>query len=151
MKGHKITDSKQALKFIFAGKSVVTFVNTKTENRFTFKVKQAKDSNLFFVSVLTNPDQYTYIGTCIEGNYKHGKKSNIKSDSQSVKVFEYMIARLMNNTLPDFLEVWHEGFCGKCGKRLTVPSSIITGIGPDCIKRLSKSDKRDKFLELILA
>lgn len=151
MKGHKITDSKQALKFIFAGKSVVTFVNTNTGNRFTFKVKQAKDSNLFFVSVLTNPDQYTYVGTCIEGNYKHGKKSNIKSDSQSVKVFEYMIARLMNNTLTDFLEVWHEGFCGKCGKRLTVPSSIITGIGPDCIKRLSKSDKRDKFLELILA
>ena len=72
MKGHKIIDSKQALKFIFAGKSVVTFVNTKTENRFTFKVKQAKDSNLFFVSVLTNPDQYTYIGTCVEGDYKHG-------------------------------------------------------------------------------
>ena len=151
MKGHKITDTKQALKFIFAGKSVVTFVNTKTGNRFTFKVKQAKDSNLFFVSILTNPDQYTYIGTCIEGNYKHGKKSNINSDSQSVKVFEYMITRLMSNTLPDFLEVWHEGFCGKCGKRLTVPSSIMTGIGPDCIKRLSKSDKRDKFLELILA
>ena len=151
MKGHKITDTKQALKFIFAGKSVVTFVNTKTGNRFTFKVKQAKDSNLFFVSILTNPDQYTYIGTCIEGNYKHGKKSNINSDSQSVKVFEYMITRLMGNTLPDFLEVWHEGFCGKCGKRLTVPSSIVTGIGPDCIKRLSKSDKRDKFLELILA
>jgi len=151
MKGHKITDTKQALKFIFAGKSVVTFVNTKTGNRFTFKVKQAKDSNLFFVSILTNPDQYTYIGTCIEGNYKHGKKSNINSDSQSVKVFEYMITRLMSNTLPDFLEVWHEGFCGKCGKRLTVPSSIVTGIGPDCIKRLSKSDKRDKFLELILA
>jgi hypothetical protein len=150
MKGYKITDTKQALKFIFAGKSVVTFVNTKTGNRFTFKVKQAKDSNLFFVSILTNPDQYTYIGTCIEGNYKHGKKSNINSDSQSVKVFEYMITRLMSNTLPDFLEVWHEGFCGKCGKRLTVPSSIVTGIGPDCIKRLSKSDKRDKFLELIL-
>jgi hypothetical protein len=64
MKGHKITKTKEALKFIFAGKSVVTFVNTQTGNRFTYKVKQAKDSNLFFVSVLTNPDQYTYIGTC---------------------------------------------------------------------------------------
>lgn len=151
MNGHKITDSKQSLKFIFAGKSVVTFVNTKTGNRFTFKVKQAKDSNLFFISVLTNPDQYTYIGTCIEGNYKHGKKSNINSDAQSVKVFEFMIKRLVTNSLPDFLEVWHEGFCGKCGKRLTVPNSILSGIGPDCIKKLSKSEKRDKFLELILA
>ena len=48
MNGHKITNTKEALKFIFAGKSVVTFVNTKTGNRFTYKVKQAKDSNLFF-------------------------------------------------------------------------------------------------------
>jgi hypothetical protein len=51
MNGHKITNTKEALKFIFAGKSVVTFVNTNTGNRFTYKVKQAKDSNLFFVSV----------------------------------------------------------------------------------------------------
>jgi len=151
MNGHKITNTKEALKFIFAGKSVVTFVNSKTGNRFTFKVKQAKDSNLFFVSVLTNPDVYTYIGTCVEGNYKHGKKSIITQDAQSVKVFEFMIERLKSNDLPDFLEVWHEGFCGKCGKRLTVPSSILNGLGPDCIKKLSKVEKRDKFLELILS
>jgi len=151
MVGHKITETKEALKFMFAGKSIFTFVNTKTNNRFTFKIKQAKDSNLFFVSVLTNPETYTYIGTCIEGNYKHGKKSNISSDAQSVKVFEFMLNRLKSDNLPDFLEVWHEGFCGKCGRRLTVPSSILTGIGPECIKKLSKSDKRDKFLELILS
>jgi hypothetical protein len=151
MVGHKITETKEALKFMFAGKSIFTFVNTKTDNRFTYKIKQAKDSNLFFVSVLTNPETYTYIGTCIEGNYKHGKKSNISSDAQSVKVFEFMLNRLKSDNLPDFLEVWHEGFCGKCGRRLTVPSSILTGIGPECIKKLSKSDKRDKFLELILS
>lgn len=151
MEGHRIIDTKEALKFMFAGKSVFTFINTKTGNRFTFKVKQAKDSNIFFVSVLTNPDVYTYIGTCIEGNYKHGRKSNITKDAQSVKVFEFMLSRLKTDNLPDFLEVWHEGFCGKCGKRLTVPSSISNGLGPDCIKKLSKSEKRDKFLELILA
>lgn len=151
MEGHRIIDTKEALKFMFAGKSVFTFINTKTGNRFTFKVKQAKDSNIFFVSVLTNPDVYTYIGTCIEGNYKHGRKSNITKDAQSVKVFEFMLSRLKADNLPDFLEVWHEGFCGKCGKRLTVPSSISNGLGPDCIKKLSKSEKRDKFLELILA
>lgn len=151
MKGHKITDTKESLKFIFAGKSVVTFLNTKTDNRFTYKVKQAKDSNLFFVSVLTSPDRYTYIGLCVEGKYKHGKKSPITKDAQSVKVFEYMLNKLISGDLPEFLEVWHEGFCGKCGRRLTVPSSILTGIGPECIKKLSKEEKRDKFLELILS
>ena len=151
MNSHKITKSKDALKFMFSGKSIFTFINTQTGNRFTFKIKQAKDSNLFFVSVLTNPDQYTYIGTCIEGKYKHGKKSQISETAQSVKVFKYVLVKLLSDTLPDFIEVWHEGFCGKCGKRLTVPSSILSGIGPDCMKKLSKLEKRDKFLELILS
>ena len=90
IKGNKIIKKKEALKFIFAGKSIVTFLNTNTENRFTYKIKQAKNSNLFFVSVLTSPDVYSYIGICLEGNFKHGKKSNINPDSQSVKVFQYM-------------------------------------------------------------
>jgi len=151
MIGHKINDTKEALKFMFAGKSIFTFINTKTGNRFTYKIKSNKDSNLFFVSVLTNPDNYSYIGTCIEGNYRHGKKSNISPEAQSVKVFQFMLNKLKSNNLPDFLEVWHEGFCGKCGRRLTVPSSILTGIGPECFKTLSKAEKRDKFLELILS
>jgi hypothetical protein len=151
MIGHKINDTREALKFMFAGKSIFTFINTKTGNRFTYKIKSNKDSNLFFVSVLTNPDNYSYIGTCIEGNYKHGKKSNISPEAQSVKVFQFMLNKLKSNNLPDFLEVWHEGFCGKCGRRLTVPSSILTGIGPECFKTLSKAEKRDKFLELILS
>jgi hypothetical protein len=149
MEGRKLKNS-DALKFMFAGKSVVTFMNTNTGNRFTFKIKSAKDSNLFFVSVLTNPDTYTYIGTCIEGNYKHGRKSSISQDTQSVKVFHYVLNKLKANSLADFIEIWHEGHCGKCGKRLTVPSSIENGLGPECIKTLTKMEKRDKFLQLIL-
>jgi hypothetical protein len=136
---------------MFAGNSTATFVNTKTDNRFTFKLKQKKDSNLFFVSVLTSPDVYTYIGTVINGQFKHGRKSKINKDAQSVRVFEYVFKNLLSASLPDFIEVWHEGRCGKCGRTLTVPSSIATGLGPECVKSISKSEKRDKFLELILS
>ena len=149
MKSHKIINTNDALKFMFAGKSTVTFLNSQSGNRFTFKIKSAKDSNLFFISVL-NENSYSYIGTCIEGQYKHGKKSNIRKDDQSVRVFEFMLNRLKTNNLPDFLEVWHEGQCGKCGRKLTVPSSIHNGLGPECIKNITLSEKRDKFLELIL-
>jgi hypothetical protein len=150
MEGHKLNNS-ETLKFIFAGNSILTLLNPKTGNRFTFKVKQAKNSNMFFVSVLTRPDTYTYIGTCIEGKFRHGRKSDISSDAQSVKVFDYVLTKLVLGVLPDFIEVWHEGRCGKCGRPLTVPSSILNGLGPDCIKKISKVDKRDKFLELILS
>ncbi len=149
MTGHKLNNT-EALKFIFSGKSTVTFLNTDTNNRFTFKVKQAKDSNLFFISVLNGPENYAYIGTAIEGNYRHGKKSLISKDAQSVRVFEYVLNKLKSNNLTELIEVWHEGTCGKCGRPLTVPSSILTGIGPSCAKKLSKSDKRDSFLKSIL-
>lgn len=99
---------------------------------------------------MTNPDTYTYIGTTTEGIYRHGKKSHVTDSAQSVMVFKYVINKLKSQDLPDFIEVWHEGKCGKCGRTLTVPSSIATGIGPECIKSISKVDKRDKFLELIL-
>ena len=149
MTGHKLNNS-EALKFIFAGKSLVTLLNPKTRNRFTFKVKQAKESNMFFISVLTGPKTYSYIGTCIEGVFRHGRKSAISKDAQSVKVFEYVLNKLKTNTLPDFIEAWHEGKCGKGGRALTVPSSILNGLGPECVKSLSKMDKRDNFLKLIL-
>ena len=150
MKSHKLNNT-EALKFMFAGNSISTFVNTKTDNRFTFKVKQKKDSNLFFVSVLTNPDVYVYIGTVIDGQFKHGKKSKISKDAQSFRVFDYVFGSLIKNNLPNFIEIWHEGRCGKCGRTLTVPDSIANGLGPECIKTISKSEKRDKFLELILS
>jgi len=149
MNGRKLKNT-DALKFIFAGKSIVTFLNTKTGNRFTFKTKSAKDSNMFFVSVLNGPENWAYIGTCIEGKFRHGRKSNISVDAQSVKVFDFVLAKLVLGTLPEFVEVWHEGHCGKCGKRLTVTSSIENGLGPECIKTLTKMEKRDKFLQLIL-
>jgi hypothetical protein len=32
------------------------------------------------------------------------------------------------------IEIWHEGTCCRCGKRLTVPASIELGMGADCAK-----------------
>jgi hypothetical protein len=33
-------------------------------------------------------------------------------------------------------ELHHEGRCGRCGRVLTVPESIVTGFGPECASRL---------------
>lgn len=154
MKGHPIKH-KDALSFILAGKAIVTFLNTQSDNRFTFKIKKAKEGNIYFVSVLTNPDTYQYAGTMIDGVFKLGKKSKISGEAQSVKVFDYITKKLKTNTLPSFIEIWHEGKCGRCGRTLTVPSSIESGLGPECIKltltpETLKQIKRDKNLKLIL-
>jgi len=155
MKGHPIKHT-DALSFILAGKAIVTFLNTQSDNRFTYKVKKSKEGNFYFVSVLTNPDTYQYVGTMTDkGVFKLGKKSKISGDAQSIKVFDYVTRKLKSNTLPNFIEIWHEGKCGRCGRVLTVPSSIESGLGPECIKLTLSPDsikqlKRDRSLKLIL-
>lgn len=128
---------KDAIQFILAGKSFITFLNTKTENRFTFKIVRHKENPIYFVNVLTNPDTYAYIGIIdSDFNFKHSRKSKISPDAQSVKVFTYVFNHLKTNTLTDIIEIYHSGRCGKCGKHLTTPNSINLGYGPDCIKRV---------------
>jgi hypothetical protein len=34
------------------------------------------------------------------------------------------------------VEFWHEGKCGRCNRKLTVPSSIESGFGPECINHV---------------
>jgi len=137
MKSNKL-NQESALKYINGGNSLFTVINTLTTKRFTFKVKKHKTEDVHFVSVLTNPDVYEYIGFLKYSNFLHSNKSSISKDSQSVKVFSYIYQKLKQNTLPEFVEFWHEGVCGKCGRKLTVPDSIESGFGPECIKRLKK-------------
>jgi len=133
MKGH-IIDHSKAVEFILGGKSLFTFLNTKSDNRFTYKVKKHKIDDVYFVSVLTSPDVYQYIGMIKNQEYTHTRKSKISKESQSVRVFDFVFSKLKTANLPEFIEIWHEGKCGKCGRTLTVPSSIKSGFGPECIK-----------------
>jgi hypothetical protein len=142
--------------FVLAGKAIFTVQNEKTGNRFTFKVKQAdcytnlvssEKQKVWFVSVLNGPDNgsnYAYIGT-IFGNqmnskygdrvhdFRHTQKSTVTAEAQCFKVFDWMLKN--NLTLPTFVKIHHEGFCGRCGRRLTVPASIKNGLGPECAKK----------------
>lgn len=141
-----IEDSK---KFLLSGLSTFTFLNTKTGNNFRYKISISDDGKLFFVSALID-EKYSYLGTINKNlKYTHGVKSKISKDQQTSKVFLWVIERIFNNTLPDYIEVWHEGKCGKCGRKLTTPKSIDNGIGPECIKNLSKNLWRELQLNIL--
>ena len=125
-----------ALDFILAGNATVTFLNTQSKNRFTFKVSKPKDSDIHFVSVLTGPDTYTFLGSIFNNNLKHSKKSSISESAQSFQVFKFVFERLKTKNLPEVIEIYHEGKCGRCGRQLTVPDSIVSGFGPECVKKI---------------
>jgi hypothetical protein len=91
------------------------------------------------VNVLTNPDQFTFIGIITKDfSYKHSKKSKISLESKSANVFSYVTEKLLQGNLNKSVEIWHEGRCGRCSRPLTVPESIETGLGPECARKLSK-------------
>lgn len=94
--------------------------------------------------------------------YRHGKKSRVSDKADSAKGIAWFVKHLSDLIVlrgdlakadmfaqPEVeakiakvegvlnkLLYYHEGRCGRCARRLTVPESIINGIGPDCAKKV---------------
>lgn len=131
------------VRFMLAGDAHVTFQSEKTGVRFTFNVVAAPPGALatnrvsHFVKVLTGPDHYEYLGCIYESRvYKHGVRSKISASAKSAVAFTWCWSKLTAGRMPEVLAVYHEGRCGACGRRLTTPESIETGLGPVCAKKL---------------
>jgi hypothetical protein len=128
-----------ARRFILAGDAVVTFVSLRTGNRFTYRVRASDDGRVFFVALLVGPsneEDYSYLGTIFADNlnYRHGVKSRIAFEAPGAVAFDYCWSFIRDGKAPKDAEVYHEGKCGKCGRRLTTPESVTLGLGPVCAK-----------------
>lgn len=140
-----ILTGNRARIFMLAGNARVTLENPGTGNRFTYRVRAPKVQRdgkpVWFVSVLTgsnNEDDYTFLGTIFsDGTFRRSAKSRIGEDAPSAKAFAWAWGRVfsVSNWAP--AQIRHEGRCGRCGRALTVPSSIDTGLGPDCAEKMS--------------
>lgn len=61
--------------------------------------------------------------------------SPLKEDDVKARGFAWFWRTLTNGRdFPAGFEFWHEGRCARCSRRLTVPESISSGFGPECIK-----------------
>ena len=129
--------------YILGGNAVVTLVSTRTQDRYTYRIQQAKPREgqpagaalPYFVAVLTGPDNrndYLFLGTIFaDGRYRHGAKSPIPAQAPSAQAWAWTWDHLDT----DRVEVWHEGSCSRCGRALTDPASIERGLGPICAER----------------
>ena len=136
-------------RFILAGNATLTLVSKKSGARFTYKFQRPDPEpgrrRPIFVKVLSgadNENNYAFVGTiwpdAAAWTYKHSFKSRVTQSAPSVVAVQWMLKHL--NVGGDALllqaEVWHEGRCGRCGRKLTVPSSIESGFGPECITKI---------------
>jgi hypothetical protein len=128
-----------AIKFMTAGKATVTLVSLKTDARYTYRITASEDGLAHFVGVLTGSDNessYSYLGRISRGIFWQGRKvpraGDISKDAPSARAFDWAWRSFAKGIMPDTLQVWHEFRCGRCARKLTVPSSIASGYGPEC-------------------
>lgn len=140
----QLTDPGAIKDFILAGNSTFTIVSDRTGRRFTYRVRGKKDEGsddfaLWFVSVMSGPDNesdFTYLGVIRpNGAYFHGSKSKIDKEHMKSMAWRFLWQFVVDGQMAPDLQFWHEGKCGRCGRKLTVPASIELGLGPECAKR----------------
>ena len=132
--------------FILAGDATFT-VETPAGDHRTYRVQHQERSDrwaaCWFVKLLTGPDNtsdYSYLGKLDEftGQMRLTAKSKLGADAFAVKLLNRVLARIWADDHDAYqrhgFKVHHEGKCCRCGRRLTVPASVETGIGPECAK-----------------
>lgn len=132
----QISSFQQACEFMLAGNATLTFVSKRTGTRYTYKVRKPEKDSPHFVKVLigsNNESDYMFIGTIFDGKtFRPGRNSN--PEAKNIKAFSWVWKRLIAGQFPCEVEIYHEGRCGCCGRKLTTPESITSGFGPKCRK-----------------
>lgn len=136
--GHQIGQD-----FILAGAAIFTLIGATS--RFTYRVSRKDEPGrapVYFVGLLTganNDTDYTYLGLLdpVTGYTRLTRKSRMGADAPAVKAIQWALPRIWAKaTMPPSFGIMHAGKCGRCGRTLTVPESIATGIGPDCAGKM---------------
>ena len=143
-RGRRMLDAAQIRRFVTGGKAILTLVGTS--NRYTFKVDRVEPTGqytqpAYFVSLLTGPDNgsdYQYVGLLrvTDGQITLTRKSRMTPESTPVAAWNWLMFRIWAGRMPTSGEVWHVGRCARCGRVLTVPASIESGFGPECMARM---------------
>lgn len=142
----RMTEADAVEKFILAGNATITLRSVATGMRWTFRIRKPDDFKgdrpIWFVSVLKgedNENDYGYIGQ-IRGqampHYERGRKCWPSFFNASDGFMWFSRWLFERDVVPPSVEVWHEGRCGRCNRKLTVPESIESGFGPECIGRV---------------
>jgi len=133
-------------EFIMGGRALFT-VSSPRGGRYTYKIDHNEKIDKWFVSLLTGPDNtqdYTYMGMFnpVSGNVRLTNKSGqgrirFNDETESYKVIKWALYMIYNEKqLPEGYKIHHEGRCARCSRVLTVPESIESGFGPECIKHV---------------
>jgi len=141
--------------FVTAGKATFTLevpevyaIQNGIKRHYTFKVTFKKGdkgfNDTYFVKLMTGMDNeksYSYLGILNPemGFVRTTAKSCMNGDALPVRLLNRTLALVWAGNTAGLTEagfnVCHSGKCGRCGRKLTNPESLATGIGPECAGR----------------
>jgi len=140
----KMSDFSSIVRFLKSGKATFTIKDTKNDKAWTYRARKMKDKEDGFFIHLKIDGKFSYIGM-LWINTKNGidqlkvvygkEKSAVLISDSGYQTISAVIYCISNKYTLSFNEFWHDGNCGRCGRTLTNPDSLATGIGPECIKK----------------
>ena len=143
--GKGFIKNSEALRYMLAGKCEFTVVSGKTGTKLGYKITKKKaqqGSNSEFIYYLNTSinREMIYCGVLFfdepSNTFKFGKgaRGQLQADHTNVRSILYIMNNLQLGNTNLNMRVYHVGKCGRCGRTLSTPESILTGLGPECSK-----------------
>lgn len=147
-------DTKYVLNYMLAGKSDFTILSLKTGDKFKYEIlrKRSKYSG-------EKASKYVYlVSTSIKGTMQYagtiyldkninlfkftkGNRGKLSVENINIKSLLYIMNKLNKNEEVDTAYIYHSGYCGRCGKKLTSSESLKIGLGPECSNKANEDNE----------
>jgi hypothetical protein len=137
---HTMLSSDQFPRLLLAGKATLTLRNPARGTHIRVQMRNRKDkagnsSSCYFlkISLLGDGDAgYKYAGAYFSDSKKFKPSPDLASDLLLAPVVNLILRAIDAPQILNSAEILHEGKCCRCGRKLTHPESIETGLGPEC-------------------
>ena len=127
-------------EYIYGGKGVVTLKSpTGVHHTYLFSRPRNEDtfpSDVLFVYAVHEGHKLFYVGMVENDRFRLTHNSRFLIHTPIVKGAQYIMRMMRSPKSPTKMTLYHQGMCAVCGRPLTNPKSIESGIGPKCRKRV---------------
>lgn len=128
--------TKNIREYLFGGMAEFTLVQYGSMS-VRYRIKANDNRTCFFVYTESTKDKkLIYHGHIVSRNLTYHRSAKAKDDEynkMAIKALGWLLNH--HDSLPDIVHVLHNGRCSRCGRKLTDPESLRTGIGPTCRKK----------------
>lgn len=124
--------------YIFGGRGIVTLKSPSGVHH-SYMFAKPKNEDVFpddvvFVYAVHERSKLFYVGMIESGRFRLTRNSRFDSHTDIVKGARYIVKMADHPDMETPMALYHEGMCACCGRRLTNPKSLESGIGPKCRK-----------------